>query len=144
MQRYERVGRDGAFERLAELWYNNSIMIGESGCVYTWPTLKWQHRPTNWHNLILSPWMSDDARASTATLPVPTDARFSMRAILVAMAVVALIAALVGPLVRCLDSDAQIRLLILWAIWLAVAFAWIGNLARRRAQVEELAGRLMT
>lgn len=45
--------------------------------------------------------------------PEPTDARFSLRGLLIAMAVVAGIAMLVGPIVRGFSRDKQLRLLVL-------------------------------
>ena len=91
----------------------------------------------------LVPQMSDDAQATPSTLPEPTDARLSMRAVLIVMAVVAGVAALAGPIVRRLDSTSQVRLLLVWSIWLAAAMLWIGYLVYRRARVEKLAGRTL-
>ncbi len=87
--------------------------------------------------------MSNDANPLPATLPEPTDARFSMRAMLMAMALVAALAATIGPLVRRLEPDTQIRLLTLWGLWLFTGFIWIGGMARRRAEAEKLAGRTL-
>lgn len=69
-----------------------------------------------------------------------TDAQFTMRTVLIAMAVVAVVASLAGPLVRQLSSDDQIRLLSAWAIWLAVSIVWIAYRARRRYTAEHMAG----
>lgn len=80
---------------------------------------------------------------TTTELPEPTDARFSIRAGLIVMAVVAGVAALVGPLVRRLDSTTQVRLLAAWSIWMTAALLWVGYLVYRRARVEKLAGRTL-
>jgi hypothetical protein len=57
-----------------------------------------------------------------------------------AMAVVALLAAIVGPLVRGLEPSQQVRLLATWALWLAATLASIAFQARRRFAAERLAG----
>ncbi len=78
-----------------------------------------------------------------ANKPEPTDARFSLRLLLIAMAVVALIAALVGPAVRRLPAETQFRLLVAWGLWLAVCVIWIGYQAKRRFDAERLAGQTL-
>ncbi len=81
-----------------------------------------------------------DGQAKPLTLAETTEARFSMRSLFVAMAVVALLSAILGPLVRGLEPDEQTRLLATWAIWLTATLSWIGFQARRRFQAERLAG----
>jgi hypothetical protein len=84
--------------------------------------------------------MSDEAQAEPVTLAEPTEARFSMRSLFIAMAIVELLSAVLGPLVRGLKPHEQTRLLATWAIWLAATFSWIAFQARRRFQAERLAG----
>src|SRR5687768_3987501 len=84
--------------------------------------------------------MSIDAQTEPATLAEPTEARFSMRSLFVAMAVVALLAALLGPIVRSLRPEQQIRLLATWGIWLAAVVGWVGYQVWQRSVVERLAG----
>jgi hypothetical protein len=69
-----------------------------------------------------------------------TEAQFTIRSMLIAMSIVAILAALVGPLVRRLQPDAQFRLLVAWGIWLAACVAWNGYRAKRRWDAERLAG----
>lgn len=54
--------------------------------------------------------------------------------------VLALLAALVGPLVRRLEPEQQIRLLVAWSIWLAVVVAVTWHQIRRRLAAEKLVG----
>ncbi|HEY4231899.1 MAG TPA: hypothetical protein VGM76_00605 [Lacipirellulaceae bacterium] len=84
--------------------------------------------------------MSGELKPAAAQ-PEPTEARFSIRALFVATGVVAVIAAVVGPLVRSLQPDAQLRLLIAWGAWLAATIVWIGYQARERASAECSAGK---
>jgi hypothetical protein len=88
---------------------------------------------TNWS-------MSDELHFAVNNLPEPTEARFRVRSLLVAMAVVAVAAALFGPIVRQLKPAAQTRVLFAWGIWLLAAVTWLGILARKRRDAERLAG----
>jgi hypothetical protein len=56
------------------------------------------------------------------------------------MAVVALLAAIVGPLVRALEPPTQVRLLGILALWLAATMTWIAYQARRQFEAERMAG----
>src|SRR5436189_5920711 len=69
-----------------------------------------------------------------------TEAQFTIRSMLIAMSIVAIVAALAGPLVRRLQPDAQFRLLVAWGIWLAACVGWNGYRAKRRFDAERLAG----
>jgi hypothetical protein len=87
--------------------------------------------------------MTELPPVSTNESVEPTEARFNMRALLIAMGVVALIAALVGPLVRRLDPEAQTRLLTYWGVVLTANVAWIGWQAKVRRDSEKLVGRTL-
>jgi hypothetical protein len=82
----------------------------------------------------------DRQNRTDLNLPEPTEARFRIRSLFVAMAVVAVATAAVGPLVRQLPATAQSWLLVAWAVWLAAAIASLGILARKRQEAEKLAG----
>ena len=69
-----------------------------------------------------------------------TEAQFTIRSMLIVMSIIAIVAALVGPLVRRLQPDAQFRLLVAWGIWLAACVGWNGYRAKRRFDAERLAG----
>jgi hypothetical protein len=58
-----------------------------------------------------------------------------------AMAAVAVLAALLGPIVRKIDPDMQVRLLATWAVWLAASITWVGYLTYQRRKAERLVGR---
>ena len=87
--------------------------------------------------------MTDSTQLAPASVPEATEARFTIRSLFVAMAVVAVIAALAGPIVRRLPPDSQIRQLIAWGIWLAGSVAWLGYQVRKRFEAETLAGRTL-
>lgn len=72
-----------------------------------------------------------------------SDARFTMRSLFIATAVVAVIAALAGPIVRSFSPETQRSLLISWGIWLAAILALLGYLATKRKAAETLAGRAL-
>jgi hypothetical protein len=72
-----------------------------------------------------------------------TDAQFTIRTILIAMVVVAIVASLVGPLVRSLSQEEQVRLLTTWATWLGVSVVWIAYRAKKRYAAEQLAGEVL-
>jgi hypothetical protein len=84
--------------------------------------------------------MSGELQRGPETLAEPTEARFTIRALFIAMAIVAILAALVGPIVRHLSAEVQTRLLLLWGGWSLVAVAWLGYLAFQRRESERLAG----
>jgi hypothetical protein len=87
--------------------------------------------------------MSDDARQPTEPVTEPTEAQFTIRALFVAMAVVAVLAAIAGAIVRRVDPDTRIRLLLGWGMWLMVSLLWIAYAAHRRRAAEKLAGRAL-
>jgi len=73
--------------------------------------------------------------------PEPTDAWFTMRGLLIGMAVAAAMAALGGAFLRRFSPEAQSRLLIYWMVWLAATVAAVAYQVRRRVAAERLAGR---
>jgi hypothetical protein len=85
--------------------------------------------------------MSEDTLQAAAFDQDESEARFSMRTLLIAMAVLAVVAALAGPIVRGLDPDRRARLLLAWGGWLAATIAWIAYQARERLQAERAIGR---
>jgi hypothetical protein len=87
--------------------------------------------------------MSEEIERSSAPLSEPTDVRFSMRALLIVTAVVAVLAAVMGPFVRQLPPDAQVRLLGVWGGWLLAVIILTGFQARQRYRAERLAGRTL-
>jgi len=70
----------------------------------------------------------------------PTEARFTIRFLFVAMAVVGVVSALVGPLVRRIEPAAQLRLLAAWGVWLSLSLVMMAFAARRRSRAEKLVG----
>jgi hypothetical protein len=84
--------------------------------------------------------MSENPTSLRSEAGGSTEAQFTIRAMLIAMSILAIVAALVGPLVRRLQPDAQFRLLVAWGIWLAVCVGWNGYRAKRRWDAERLAG----
>ena len=84
--------------------------------------------------------MSVELQRGPETLAEPTEARFTMRALLIVMAVVAVLAALAGPIVRGLQPETRFRLLSLWSVWLLASVAWLGYLAYQRREAERLVG----
>jgi hypothetical protein len=72
-----------------------------------------------------------------------TDVRFNTRTLLLVMAVLALCAALVGPYVRGLQPEEQVRALVACGVWLTMITAWIFLAARRRFRIENLAGKAL-
>jgi hypothetical protein len=79
----------------------------------------------------------------TIVRPESTDVRFTTRALLVVMALLALVAAAAGPLVRALAPDERIRFLAACGVWTAMVAMWIFVAARRRLAVEKLAGKAL-
>jgi hypothetical protein len=84
--------------------------------------------------------MSETPTSSRSDAGGSTEAQFTIRSMLIAMSIIAILAALVGPLVRRLPPDAQFRLLVAWGIWLAACVGWNGYRAKRRWDAERLAG----
>lgn len=70
------------------------------------------------------------------SLPETTDARFSMRALFVAMTTVAVLAAIAGAVLQQLQPAVRQHLITLWAIWLTVmvAYVFLALFQRRRAE----------
>src|SRR5262245_24603473 len=85
--------------------------------------------------------MSEDAQAVPNTLPEPTDARFSMRAMLIATGVVSLSAAIAGKLLQHYPRDTQTKLFALWFAWLFAVVGVTGAQFWMRRRAEALAGR---
>src|SRR3954471_9460892 len=83
--------------------------------------------------------MSDEGRPSIAGEDL-TDTRFSVRAMLIVTAVVAVVAAVLGPIVRSIDPHERMPLLATWGVWLAASIAWVGYLTHQRRQAERLVG----
>ena len=85
--------------------------------------------------------MSDETLTSVPKLAEPTQAaRFSMRTLFAVTAVIAVVAAVVGPLVRRLEPYQQVRLLVVWGVWLAATIFTVAYQSRQRFQAERLAG----
>ncbi len=59
---------------------------------------------------------------------------------LIIMAVVAVVAAVLGPIVRSIDPQERMPLLATWGVWLAASIAWVGYLTHQRRQAERLVG----
>lgn len=72
-----------------------------------------------------------------------TEVHYSVRALLVAMAVVAVMAAALGTLLRQFPSEVHERLLVYWAILTLSVIAFFVFHAWRRYQAELLAGRVL-
>lgn len=87
--------------------------------------------------------MSDDARTPAELVAEPTEAQFSIRALFVTMAVVAVMAAVAGAIVRRVEAETRVRLLAAWGLWLLASVIWLGIAARRRQAAEKLAGRAL-
>lgn len=85
--------------------------------------------------------MSEDTQAVPTTLPEPSDARFSMRAMLIATGVVSLLAAIAGKLLQYYPQDVQTRLFAMWFAWLFAVVAVTGAQFWMRRRAEALAGR---
>lgn len=66
----------------------------------------------------------------------PSDARFSLRMLMGSMTIIAVIAAIVGVILRNVAADTRQRLLTFWGIWLAgsIVFAAIAMQPRRAAE----------
>ena len=86
--------------------------------------------------------MSDQYEATDAT-PEPTEARFTLRSILIVMAVVALIVAALGPWIRALAPEERQRLFLVAGLWLVSTFAGVGIQIFRRSKLERMAGRTL-
>jgi hypothetical protein len=84
--------------------------------------------------------MTSESQTAATQVSEPTEARFSTRSLFIGMAVVAVLAAIVGPLVRALEPPKQVRLLATLALWLAATLACIAYQARRRFEAERMAG----
>jgi hypothetical protein len=85
--------------------------------------------------------MSEDVSPiPPALIPAPTAARFSTRAILWTMAIVAVVAASIGPIVRGLDPNLQLRLLTIWGLLMLGVLLATSYQARGRFKAERLAG----
>lgn len=77
---------------------------------------------------------------AVAKMPEPTDARFSLRFLLVAMAVVSLFAAIVGAVIQKSSPEVRNRLTVFWGIFLASTMVWITVQLQRRKRAERQAG----
>ena len=73
---------------------------------------------------------------AVANIPEPTDARFSLRFLLIATAIVSLFAAIVGAVAQRSSPDVRMRLTIFWVIWLASTMAWMIVQLQRRKRAE--------
>jgi len=87
--------------------------------------------------------MTEHLPHNGATLPDETEARFTIRFLFVATGVVAIFAAVAGPLIRSFPAQSQSSLLFSFGIWLAATCAWIGFLAFKRRAAEQLVGRAL-
>ncbi|MCC7475786.1 MAG: hypothetical protein IT425_10340 [Pirellulales bacterium] len=87
--------------------------------------------------------MSETPNTYPQALAPPTEARLSLRALLIVMTVIAMLAALVGNFVRDLKPDEKLRLGLAWGLWLALGLIWIGYLARKRFAAERAIGRVL-
>lgn len=70
----------------------------------------------------------------------PTDVRFGMRAALLIMGCVALAASVVGVVLRKLPESAQPQLVVILMVVAAALVGCVANVARKRRQLERLAG----
>jgi hypothetical protein len=86
--------------------------------------------------------MSDPIAATDAT-PEPTEARFTLRSILIVMAVVAVIVAAIGPWIRGLAPEERQRLFLMAGLWLVATCAGVGIQIYRRSKLERMAGRTL-
>jgi hypothetical protein len=87
--------------------------------------------------------MSDDNRQPAESIVEPTEAQFSIRALFVMMAIVAVLAAIAGAIVRHVEPGTRTRLLAAWGLWLLGSVIWLGIAARQRHAAEKLAGRAL-
>src|SRR5215471_14819552 len=80
---------------------------------------------------------------SDATIPAPTEVRFSIRSLLILTAIAAPVAAGVGVILRRVDASWQLRAVI--ALGASFAFLLVGAvyIAWRRRCAERLAGRVL-
>jgi hypothetical protein len=81
-----------------------------------------------------------DTGAATKQQFEPSDARFSMRGILAAMAAAAILAAVAGAFLRRHPPEIQSKLLFHWAIWLVATLLTFAFQAARRVRSEKQAG----
>ena len=72
-----------------------------------------------------------------------SDARFSMRMLLAAMTAGAVIAAIIGVILRNVAEDTRQRLLLFWGIWLVGSIMLAAVAVQRRRAAEQLAGRAL-
>jgi hypothetical protein len=72
-----------------------------------------------------------------------TEVRFSIRSLLVAMAVMAVVTSALGAFIRHFPPEAHWRLAIYWGILAAILLAMFAYMARNRYQAERLAGHVL-
>src|SRR6476620_4863422 len=88
-----------------------------------------------------SPMMSESI-AGGADLH-STDVRFGVRAMLIVMLAVALVASAAGAFLRSIAAEERSRVAVAWTIWLAVLVVCISIAAARRIRFEKRAGRTL-
>src|SRR5262245_7660519 len=75
-----------------------------------------------------------------APISEPSDARFSMRFVLIAMGCVSVVAAIAGAILQRCSEAVRVRLTVFWAIWLASMMALVAFQFVRRVRAERQAG----
>lgn len=84
--------------------------------------------------------MSAEAPATPEVVAETSAARLSIRGMFIITAVVAIVAALLGWLVRDLEQVDKASLLVAWAIWLAMCIGWASYQVRSRWAAEKAIG----